>query len=108
MRGVIAVSGVYRIPETDLTGTLGGDGEGAPCRPALPLRGGDKTEPPRSFLAAGPMTADVYRTVFGADAKLCAEASPVNHVRPGLPPFYPDRGQGLPTLDPSAEEFHRA
>jgi acetyl esterase/lipase len=64
VRGVIGVSGVYRVDdlELDLSATA--------------LRGGASVK-----VNVRPLTL-----VFG-DAKMARQASPLTHVRPGLPPF---------------------
>jgi acetyl esterase/lipase len=52
---------------------------------------------------------NVYGVTFGNDPKVRADASPINHVRSGLPPFLILTAENeLPTLGPMAEEFHQA
>jgi arylformamidase len=65
IRGVIGVSGVYRLDEFDLK---------------LLVAGTDGI--PRMKMDVRPLTL-----VFGDDPEVIRKASPVNHVRPGLPPF---------------------
>jgi acetyl esterase/lipase len=111
VRGVIAVSGVYRIPQGNVKVNLGGDGgQDFHADQVIPLRaGGDKSDSAKSNLPAVPLTVNVYGAAFGADAKVRAQASPVIHVRAGLPPFLILTAENdLPTLGPMAEEFHRA
>jgi acetyl esterase/lipase len=51
----------------------------------------------------------VFGPAFGNDPQVRADASPVNHVRPGLPPFLIlSAEKDLPTLPQMAEEFHQA
>jgi len=65
IRGVIGVSGVYRVDDLDLKLSLG-----APQKWAE-------------------MNARVspFAPVFGTDPEVLKQASPITHVRPGLPPF---------------------
>jgi len=86
IRGVVAVSGVYRIPDK-LELTLAIDG-------GLGTKFELKTNP--------------FDYVFGKDPKGREAASPVCHVCAGLPPFllvYADND--LPLLPEMAEEFAR-
>jgi acetyl esterase/lipase len=64
IRGVIGVSGVYCIEDLDLKHLI-------PARCKCPFR--DKVNP--------------VATVFGSDPDGWKDASPIHHVRPGLPPF---------------------
>jgi hypothetical protein len=51
----------------------------------------------------------VFGPAFGDDPEERADASPVNHVRPGLPPFLILSAENdLPVLPGMAEEFHAA
>jgi acetyl esterase/lipase len=108
IKGVIAVSGVYRIPEGNLGVTLGG---------ATPLAFRlDELAPPRGVgwspltaLPGLPMSLNVFGPAFGNDPQARADASPLQHVRPGLPPFVLFSAQkDLPTLPAMAEEFAHA
>jgi acetyl esterase/lipase len=88
VRGVIAVSGVYRIPDK-----LSLD---------MPQLGG---------LPAGKLDLgfNPFNVVFGKDSKARESASPVAHVGPGLPPFlivYAEHD--LPLLPGMAEELAEA
>jgi acetyl esterase/lipase len=109
VKGVVGVSGVYRIPEGKLELTM----DGPPPRAMrldqiVPLRGnGDEPKPP--LMPGIPVKINIFGPAFGDDPRLRESASPVNHVRPGLPPFllfYAEKD--LPTLEGSATEFHRA
>jgi acetyl esterase/lipase len=111
LRGVIASSGVYRIPTDGASVTLGGN---APNAFWL-----DQVLPPRSgrtwswsklaFVPGIPVQADIYRPVFDPDPHVREQASPITHVRPGLPPFLILTAENeLPTLPEMAEEFHAA
>ncbi len=107
IRGVISVSGVYRIPAprefqamtTEMFNGLkmkmgGPDGGKMLASTALAL--------PLLFLQP-------IATVFGDDPVVCKQASPLTHVHKGLPPFlllYAERD--LPQLPEMAREFARA
>jgi arylformamidase len=108
LRGVIAVSGVYRIAPGAMEAFLGGSGSRS-FRPDqfVPLRGGGLLPvlPPLGVS----VKEDVFGPPFGANPKVRASASPVNHVRRGLPPFLLLVAENdLPTLASLAEEFHQA
>jgi acetyl esterase/lipase len=87
IRGVIAVSGVYRVHDLDrYAGANNGD--------ASPAAG------------AIQVSSTALSTIFGKDQELRKKASPVTHVRAGLPPFlilYAERD--LPMLSEMAREF---
>lgn len=98
VKGVIGISGVYRIPEIHLL--LGGDGM------AMADLGGGAPAMPKPGAWGFDITIDPFRLVFGPDLKVRQQASPLSHVREGLPPFllyYAERE--LPQLGPMAEEF---
>jgi acetyl esterase/lipase len=110
VKGVIAVSGVYRIPAGKFDTTLGGATPLAfRVDEVAPLRGaGDDAGRPltRSGL---PLSVNVFGPAFGDDPKVRAAASPVNHVHPGLPPFLLLNAENdLPTLPEMADEFAEA
>jgi acetyl esterase/lipase len=92
VRGVMSVSGVYRIPEINVN---------MPAAPGAKMTAG-----------AGPsmgFTLNPLGSVFGADPKVRREASPLTHVQPGLPPFLiPYADHELPLLAGMAEEFAQA
>jgi acetyl esterase/lipase len=117
VRGVIACSGVYRIPEADLR-----MGEAMKLRlegiAGLPDLDVDLKMPAAE---AGRPTAvktpakethvslSPFRVVFGDDPAVIKAASPISHVRAGLPPFLilyaEDELPGLPQM---AEDFGKA
>jgi acetyl esterase/lipase len=109
VKGVIAVSGVYRIEPGEVRGVLGGRGpRGHRFEQLFPLRGdsGPALDCP---LPGVPVRADLYGLVFGTDPKERARASPLSHVRRGLPPFLILTAEhDLPNLQDMADEFHRA
>lgn len=119
IRGVVAVSGVYRIPER-LAFNLGGDNGGPD---ALVELGFNRAEDVRAAAPAGPpgpvgpagmlfarleLAFNPFDLVFGKDPKVRLAASPVTHLCRGLPPFlilHADKE--LPLLSDMAEEFAR-
>jgi acetyl esterase/lipase len=111
IRGVLAVSGAYRVPAGDLTVALGGASPLAFRLDELaPLRGeGGWGWSRRLGLPGAPLSLDVFGPAFGDGPQARADASPVNHVRPGLPPFLILSAENdLPTLPAMAEAFHAA
>lgn len=107
LRGVIAACGVYRIPgqeefaamAKEMLGDRLKNREGRSRVPAMfvpiLLHAGQKSNP--------------FRVVFGSDAKVCKEASPLTHVRKGLPPFLLFTAEhDLPLLPEMAREFQQA
>jgi len=110
IRGVITISGPYRLPPGNFEFTLGGTGPNAyRFEQMMPIRLIPGPWAPLAGLAGTPMVANVFGPVFGNDPQVREQASPVNHVRPGLPPFLIiSAGKDLPTLATSAAEFDRA
>jgi acetyl esterase/lipase len=87
IRGVIGISGVYRVDDFDLKLSLTGPGGPAWLRAEV-----------RPFAS-----------VFGDDPKVARDASPINHVVPGLPPFLLiNAGLDYPALPKMAEDFATA
>jgi acetyl esterase/lipase len=111
VKGVVAISGVYRIPAGKMAGTLGGATPRALRIDELfPFRGGSgRSWPPLAALPGIPLRLNVFGPAFGNDPLVRADASPLFHVRPGLPPFLIFSAENdLPTLPAMAEEFHAA
>ena len=111
IKGVIAVSGVYHIPTKKLCVSLGGSSPLAySLDEALPFRGpGGWGLLRRLGLPGMPISLDLFCLVFGDDPRVREDASPVNHVHPGLPPFLIFSAENdLPTLPAGAEEFQAA
>lgn len=114
IRGVVGVSGVYHIPPGDMKGILWGSGPDAMhFRAMFPIRGNDTDRPtPRPPMERGDgltLAINVFGPSFGNDPEVRAEASPLKHVRPGLPPFlllYAEHE--LPALSAMAEDFRTA
>ncbi|HZU36726.1 MAG TPA: hypothetical protein VFA18_12485, partial [Gemmataceae bacterium] len=76
--------------------------EVVPVRDTSPL-------PRRAHWSGLPLDINVYGLAFGNDPGVRADASPVDHVRPGLPPFLLiNADNDLPTLADMANEFHDA
>jgi dipeptidyl aminopeptidase/acylaminoacyl peptidase len=75
-----------------------------------PLRGAGGWDWMRRLGLPGvPLNVNVFGPAFGDDPETRADASPVNHVRPGLPPFLILSAENdLPTLPEMAEEFQAA
>src|SRR5205085_9479975 len=74
----------------------------------LPVRG-DSPPSWASQPPGVPFTLDVFGVVFGDEAKVRALASPITHVRRGLPPFRIFVAEhDLPTLAKDAESFDAA
>jgi acetyl esterase/lipase len=107
LRGVIGVSGVYRIPSPEESDRwadtfveramhrMGTDAMQSPLLGALMLQAGHEFNP--------------FRMAFGDDPAVCKQASPLGHARPGLAPFlllYAERD--IPGLPEMAREFAKA
>jgi acetyl esterase/lipase len=110
VRGVVAVSGVYRLPPGRLETTVGGDTpQTLRLDEVAPLRGGGRFWPGLCWAPGIPVSLNVFDAPFGQDPRVRADASPVCHVRTGLPPFLLCYGDNdLPTLPGMAEEFGQA
>jgi acetyl esterase/lipase len=108
IRGVICFCGVYRIPDGAVDVTLGGATPAAfRLSEMAPFRGGGQGGGPT--LPGIPFSLNVYAPAFGNDPRVREEASPLSHVRPGLPPFLILSAENdLPTLPGMAEEFYQA
>lgn len=108
VKGVIALSGVYRIPPGRVDVTLGGATERAfRLDEVVPVRGGARAGP--NTRLALPLSVNVYGPAFGDDPEVRENASPLSHVRPGLPPFLIVTAEkDLPTLAGMAEELRQA
>jgi acetyl esterase/lipase len=105
------VSGIYRIPPGSFGFTLGGDNPLAlRFDEAAPIRGvSNRDWTGRPGVQGFAMTINIFGPVFGDDPKARVAASPVNHVRTGLPPFlilYAEND--LPSLAGMAVEFQKS
>jgi acetyl esterase/lipase len=110
IKGVVSISGVYEIPAGNPDVTFGGASRRSlRFEQFAPLRG---DLPPWHGLALTPgipISVNVFQPAFGDDPAVRADASPINHVRPGLPPFllcYAE--EDLPLLPRMAKDFHKA
>ncbi len=115
IKGVISVSGVYKVPELTISVSMPAVLEQGITLPGGIRVGGEKDKPkecPSDKPAdEGKMTFGftLFDNVFGKDPKVRKEASPLTHVRPGLPPFlifYCD--SDFPLLPGQAREFAAA
>jgi acetyl esterase/lipase len=112
IRGVIPVSGVYRIPALDREPGRGDGAEKVLLKgDTAALFPGLNTAMAHDERVGRVVTwlVGLYTPVFGDDPEVRCGASPVCHVRKGLPPFlifYAD--SNLPTLPKMAEEFSEA
>ena len=108
IKGVIAVSGVFNIPAGSIKGTLGGSGPRAlRVQQVYPLRGTSSLW--NCAFPGIPASLDPFGIAFGKNAKERTQASPLTHVRRGLPPFLLLVAENdLPTLRETADEFHQA
>jgi acetyl esterase/lipase len=98
IKGVIAVSGVYRLP---------GFNFGVGAAPAAGRAPAGKK--PSANPALLGWNFNPFSPIFGSDPKALLSASPLTHVRAGLAPFlilYADRD--LPLLPGMARDFARA
>ncbi|MSQ97523.1 MAG: alpha/beta hydrolase [Gemmataceae bacterium] len=110
IRGVVGVSGVYEIPAGPTEVELGGNSprsfrldEVAPLRGSIAASDGNA--PKKSGL---PVRVNIFGPIFGNDPRARQAASPIHHVRPGLPPFlFLTAEKDLPLLPDMADEMHR-
>jgi acetyl esterase/lipase len=87
VKGVIAISGVYQVSDVTLNMLI-------------------KNSLVQLDVA---VTANPFTPIFGKDTEMAKLASPVTHVREGLPPFLIVHAtDDLPTLAQMAEKFHSA
>jgi acetyl esterase/lipase len=112
VKGVIAIGGVYRVPEVSARFRSGEGavefGIQAPDLGSFSLR--IRKAPDRPEDRGGlDLTLSPLNLVFGNDPAVRRQASPLTHVRPGLPPvliLYAERE--IPTLPTMAEEYAAA
>jgi acetyl esterase/lipase len=109
IKGVIALSGVYRIPSGEVRLSLGGAGSRA-LRPdqMWPLRG-DSSPSFKHWIPGLPTHLNLFAPIFGDAPRECDLASPVSHVHKGMPPLLLLVAEhDLPTLPEMAGEFQQA
>jgi acetyl esterase/lipase len=109
VKGVISVSGVYSIPPGNMEFTFGGTGPFAfRADQVFPIRGDSPLDTPGKF-GGIPTKLDIFAPAFGSNERERLQASPINFVRSGLPPFLIlIADKDLPLLPGMAEEFHQA
>lgn len=92
IRGVVSMSGVYQIPDGNMSFSF-------------------KLNHPNVQININNVEINVtpFKSVFGDDPKMRRDASPLTHVRAGLPPFVILYAESdLPTLDSMAKRFGTA
>ena len=89
IHGVIGVSGVYRILPGKTEIRLGGNTDRAlRLDEMIPIRGPSSSTNPDAHQRPGvPVMMDPFHAPFGDDVHVREDASPINHVKPGMPPF---------------------
>jgi acetyl esterase/lipase len=114
LKGVIPISGVYRIPEVNVRLEFKPENEktGLVAKVA-PVSDLDINLPLGMAMTGDKATFDwkvsPFSLVFGDDPKARKDASPIEHVERGLPPFLILHAEhDLLTLAPMAEEFGKA
>jgi acetyl esterase/lipase len=111
LRGIISVSGVYTIPPGSADVEVGGTTPlGIRLDEVAPIRGvGTAFNPTAREKSGLPVSINVFGPVFGDDAKIRSAASPLNYVRPGLPPFLLiSADKDLPLLPKMASDMHQS
>jgi acetyl esterase/lipase len=109
IQGVVGISGVYRIPAGKAEIELGGSSQLAlRLDEMMPIRGVSAARGPKAPLRGGlPIRLNIFGPAFGDDPNARLEASPVHHVRKGLPPFLLlSADHDLPILPGLADEMH--
>jgi acetyl esterase/lipase len=109
IKGVVGISGVYRIPPGKTDAHLfGSSPDSVRLDEMMPLRGESAAVKPGDARGL-PVSANVFGAAFGVDPKARAAASPLTYVRPGLPPFLLlNAEKDLPLLPQMAQEMHEA
>jgi acetyl esterase/lipase len=106
LRGVIAVCGVYRIPKPDEFSEMAND-----MLKAFQAAGGGRAalSTALTLLMRSGRDLNLFRLVFGEGDQVREQASPLSHVRKGLPSFLVLYAEAeLPKLAGMAVEFTRA
>ena len=106
LKGVMAVSGIYRIPTQDEFNAILDS-------VVLGLVQASHDSPLVAALAPAlrrqNYSLNPFRLAFGEDAATAAQAAPLSHVRKGLPPFLLLYAElELPKVDDMAREFGKA
>jgi acetyl esterase/lipase len=106
LKGVVCLSGMYRLPRDDefklmlapIIRNLIGESRDSPVA---------RTLTPMLFVVGEKLNP--FPWIFGDDPDVCKQASPLNQVRKGLPPFLLlTAGREVPRLRAMAEEFESA
>jgi arylformamidase len=107
IRGVIAVSGVYRIPDPDEFMEMMSE-----MSTSLQSMGGSVAAASATVMPSlmrSSKNVNPFRMIFGDDPDVRKDASPIEHVRKGLPPFLLLHGEvELPGLRHMAHDFRDA
>lgn len=109
IRGVVGISGVYRIPDGKAEIELGGSSpRSLRVDEMAPLRDASAAESKATTQNGLPVSLNIFGPVFGDDPRVRLSASPVHHVRPGLPPFLLiSAAKDLPLLPDMAKEMRQ-
>jgi arylformamidase len=107
IKGVMTVSGVYRIPTPEEFAVMMGDMVNGLLQSTANKMIAPATLAP--FVLGPSRVLNPFRLVFGGDYAAAAKAGPLTHVHKGLPPFLVlYAGRELPMLDGMAVEFAKA
>ncbi len=106
VRGVIAISGIYRIPTTEEWRKIAESLVGQ----VVQVSGHNAVVSALSPLMLETLyVVNPFQLAFGEDREVRMQAAPLNHVRKGLPPFLVMHAErDLPGLSGMAREFHEA
>jgi acetyl esterase/lipase len=110
IKGVVSINGVYEISAGKMSVNLGGDDMNAFRLDEMsPFRGENPSRDNKPSWPGIALALNVFAPAFGNDPKVREDASPLKHVRPGLPPFLiVSAVNDLPTLPGMAVKFHQA
>ncbi|MCI0637816.1 MAG: alpha/beta hydrolase [Gemmataceae bacterium] len=111
LRGVVAISGVYRIPPGKMEVTLGGtDASAFHLAAVRTIRREPLFRRPDWLNGPGiPLRLNIFGPAFGDDPEVREQASPITHVRAGMPPILLVSAENdLPTLPEMAKNFQEA
>jgi acetyl esterase/lipase len=115
IKGVISVSGVYQVFGVELRLGIAGKRIKLALEPidasgeARRAEGAKKAVNEAGAAKQMSVRLDIFGMVFGTDARTRREASPLSHVKSGLPPFLiVNAGQDFPGLAAMAADFTTA
>jgi acetyl esterase/lipase len=109
LKGVMAVSGVYRIAAVNIAVSL--TGRSLSAQLSVPETRAEPDVPQKGPAWSGPLSVqlNLFGIVFGDDPKVLRDASPLCHVKRDLPPFLlVHADHDLPILPVMAREFAAA